>query len=627
MQYQTIVGKMNEYLLNASAGLAKWLDKYLPQGSDRWEKFVLSKLSDTQRNFVFQHGRTKLEELDLSALLRIADRNFYVISQKYFLNYSEKDCLEKMFGVRNRWAHISTEPIQHSQIISDLETIKFFFGQIEIDRQLVNEFLLFVNAIKNEGITNEPVSVEKTKIVLKQKIDTPKEITVNSIIHLTSDPAKRGMVQSVSKIGDTKKYQVFIDGAVKTYYTGQIELEIQAQNRENTNIDDLLRTLSARQINPPSSNSLYSLNSSRIDFVPYQFRPVLKLIKSETPRLLIADSVGVGKTIEAGLILKELQARTPLETVIIICPKPLVAERKWEREMKEKFGEEFIPADSGTLRQIIKDYIRDGVWNDRYRRLIIPYSILTDELLNGTKDRNSHPGLINMNPAPSFDMLIVDEAHHIKNSQTQAHKVVKYFCEHTNSALFLTATPIQLGNQDLFTLLNLLFPDDVIDWASFDAMAQPNEHINKAVRLLRNGTGYEAEALDALKDAVNTEWGRNVIAPNPVFSKAIASLSNTSISREQRVGIINEIESLHSFSRMINRTRRQDIEDFCERRAYTIQSEFTPEQQKLHDELLEFERTVLSELHGNMSARFLMSTICRQASSCLFGLVPLSGNW
>ena len=84
--------------------------------------------------------------------------------------------------------------------------------------------------------------------------------------------------------------------------------------------------LTAYQINNPSSQNLYSLNSARIDFVPYQFRPALKMIHADEPRILIADSVGVGKTIEAGLIIKELEARSDLERVLVICPKPLVAE-------------------------------------------------------------------------------------------------------------------------------------------------------------------------------------------------------------------------------------------------------------------------------------------------------------
>jgi ERCC4-related helicase len=450
-----------------------------------------------------------------------------------------------------------------------------------------------------------------------------KEIKVNDIVRLTSNPKIKGAVVSFSDIGGAKQYHVFVDGVIKTFFAGQIERDDSPQNTDKIDIDDLLRTLTARQILSPSSNSLYSLHASRIDFVPYQFYPVLKLIKSETPRLLIADSVGIGKTIEAGLILKELQFRKPLDIVIIICPKPLVAERKWELEMKNKFGEEFTPADTGLLHNIIADYIRDGEWPDSYKRLIIPYSILTEKLLNGVSGKKMGACFEGMDlPLSFFDMVIVDEAHHIRNSYTQTHKVVRFFCEHANAVIFLTATPVQNKNEDLYTLLNLLFPDVVIDYASFAAMAEPNEHINNAVKLLRAGNGREAEALDALEKAVAVEWGQNTIAKNPVYKKTVKLLSNNDISKEQRIRLINDVESLHSFSHMINRTRRQDIEDFCIRRATTLLSEFTEKQKELHDELLQFESEVFQLLHPNIPVKFLICTISRQASSCLFGLAP-----
>ncbi len=95
--------------------------------------------------------------------------------------------------------------------------------------------------------------------------------------------------------------------------------------------------------------------------MPYQFRPVLKLIHSDRPRILIADSVGVGKTIEAGLIMRELQVRNSAEKVLIICPKPLVTERKWEQEMK-RFDEDFVPMDGKALKYCMNECRRDGVW-------------------------------------------------------------------------------------------------------------------------------------------------------------------------------------------------------------------------------------------------------------------------
>lgn len=73
---------------------------------------------------------------------------------------------------------------------------------------------------------------------------------------------------------------------------------------------------------------------------------------------------------------------------------------------------------------------------------------------------------------------------------------------------------------------------------------------------------------------------------------------------------------------MINRTRRRDIQDFCVRRSHAISTEFTEYQKRLHDELLSFEKEALAVLHDPQSVAFMMSTIKRQAASCIFGLAP-----
>ena len=92
--------------------------------------------------------------------------------------------------------------------------------------------------------------------------------------------------------------------------------------------------------------------------------------------------------------------------------------------------------------------------------------------------------------------------------------------------------------------------------------------------------------------------------------------------REERIRLISDIESLHSFATMLSRTRRRDIQDFCVRRTHTVSVEFTGYQQILYDELLNFESEVLSTLHDTDNVRFMMSTITRQAASCVFGLAP-----
>ena len=625
MNYQTLIGQITEYMHLSTSELSKWLGRVLPAalGNDWWKAGVLGKLSYNQQEIVSANNIKTLAELDLSALLRVTDKNWYSIQGRYFLNNSDRVIIQRMFGVRNNWAHAPTMPPDTNVIVSDLKTLEDFLGFVEVGREKLWEFGRLLNDVKSNGLT-DVVPAPKVKSVITPDpapVTSETEISANSIVHLVSDRNTKGMVVGIDKVGATLRYKVFIDGKVREFFEGQIELEKLTDALNFSSIAEIQRILTAYQIRKPSADSLYSLNAARIDFVPYQFRPALKLIKSDTPRLLIADSVGVGKTIEAGLLIKEMQARASLDMILIICPKPLVAERKWEIEMK-RFDEDFTAVDGSLLRHIIQEVDRDGEWPDKYKRLIIPYSLLTEDLLIGKSKRGSGiPGLYDLDPIPFFDMVIVDEAHHVRNISTQKHKAVRFFCENANAAVFLTATPLQLGNDDLFTLLNLLHPDTVIDRATFSAMAEPNGYINQAARNLRVAN-HEPEALKALCSATATDWGLNVIAPNPVYQQTVKALSNGEISREQRVKLINDVESLHSFSNMITRTRRQDIEDFCVRRAYTLQSLFTDRQRELHDELLDFQSAVLSIKHPTISLKFLMCTIRRQAASCIFGLAP-----
>ena len=623
MKYQVLLGKYSEYLLSSTVELAKWLESLLPiiEKDNWWKICVLEKLSYHQRQIVEESDLNDLKDLDLSALLRIAEKNWYTLQQKYYLKQSERETLKNMFTVRNNWAHFSTDMPTQESINKDLETLIEFLSFLGTDESAVTDAKETLQLVRTKGIEELATAGIEKKEEPERVATPPSGVSNNKLVHLKSDPGVKGVVMGIKAIGTTKQYEVFINGEIKRFFEDQIEAEIQNKEPLLSGSDDIQRTITAWQINKPSSESLYSLNAARIEFVPYQFRPALKIIKSDTPRLLIADSVGVGKTIEAGLILKEMQARMPLDNVLIICPRPLVAERKWENEMK-RFDEEFVSVDGNELRNIIKDANRDGEWPERYRRLILPYSLLTSDLLEGQKEKfKKATGLNELDPAPFFDLVIVDEAHHVRNSDTQAHKVVRYFCEHANAAVFLTATPVQMGNTDLFTLLNLLFPEVVIDEPTFEAMSEPNPHINSALRNLRI-EGKEPDVLSSLDQAASTEWGHTFIAESPLYKKIKELLSDGGITREQRVKMISDVETLHSFSHMINRTRRQDIEDFCVRRVDTIESEFTPYQRELHDSLLQFEATVLRIMHGNMPVKFLMNMISRQASSCVFGLAP-----
>ena len=382
--------------------------------------------------------------------------------------------------------------------------------------------------------------------------------------------------------------------------------------------------MSATEIREPNNSSLFSLNSGNITYIPYQYRPVLKFIKSDEPRILIADSVGVGKTIEAELILKELEARKDVESVAIICPKPLISEKKWEDELK-RFGEEFVPLTGKDLRFCIEETDMNGEWPSRFKRCIIPYSLFDDELLTGTKKNTNtkHKGLLTLDPPPRFDLVIVDEAHHIKNPATSRNKVVNYFVQNSTAVVFLTATPLELGSDDLFVLLNSLRPDLFIDRQTFKKMLEPNQYINKAASVIRHkDLNWQKEAFSLLQDAENTQWGLSAFKDNPEYDDLKARLKNPEITEESRVRLITEIEQLNTFSTIINRTRRRDIGNFTLRKPKTVEVDFTEEQLAFYTDLLETEKEIMQLIHGPNVA-FMMNMIERQCASCIFGMVPL----
>ncbi len=610
--------------------LRDYLDEHLPKlGENWWRERVINELSVQQARRVDETGIDSLAGLDLAALLRVLLKNQFELSWKIEIGSSLKGTLKKVQEIRNRWAHPTEESPTWQEARKDLEAIYDLARVLDAPDTLLKKIQRKRNSLEQEKLDSTEVVQSETGETLVEN-DEAQTFQVGQIVSLHSDPTKTGAIVSILEAEPENRYSVFIDDAVREFFESQLvnQQTVDASPGEaRISIERFSAAMSAFQINAPSQANLYSLNSARIDFVPYQFRPVLKFIKSDRPRLLIADSVGVGKTIEAGLIMKELQARQDLESVLIICPRPLVTERKWLNEMK-RFDEDFVQLDSRTLRHCINEAELEGVWPEQFRKAIVPYSILDETMLAGGRLRGRNvKGITELDPPPQFDLLIVDEAHQIRNPETLRHQAVRFFTDSSNAALFLTATPIQLGSEDLFVLLNTLRPDFVIDRNVFDQMAAPNQHINEAIEFIRaaepHWPGKVIEALDAAK---STDWGQRSLQSDPVCTNLIKHLADlntpNSADAKERVSAMRSLEELHTFSSLLNRTRRRDIGEFTVRTPQTISIEMTESQRELHDSLLHCQAQILSYLRPGTSVSFMMSTLRRQAASCLYGLAP-----
>ncbi len=618
---------LNNLLLKVTVSLVAYLEKVLPPlFDDWWKQAVLNSLSFQQKQRIEQRKISSLSAMDLAALLRVLDQNWYQISTSLDLASEARHFVKEMQTVRNRWAHAGSEGFPLEDVYRDMDTLQRFAALIGADEILLQE----VRAAKTDLLAKEMPSFSKSEIpdpVSSQ--DTKKkgvEFEPGQIVCVKSNPTIRGAVISVLPGREENRFKVFVSGETKTYYASQLQAEdLQDDYADSVPCEQFHAYLTALQIRYPGLSTLYSLNAARVDFIPYQFRPVLRFIRSDRPRLLIADGVGVGKTIEAGLILRELQARRDIRSVLIICPRPLVTERKWQNEMK-RFEERFTHLEGETLRYCINEMDLDGVWPEQHQRVIVPYSLFDEALIYGSKldnKRKRKKGLLDLDPPPRFDLVIVDEAHHIRNQDTFSHKAVRFFCDHAEAVVFLTATPIQLGSHDLFVLLNTLRPDLIIDQKSFEHMAEPNPFINQAVSIVRSQEPeWPDQTVEALDQAAATAWGQAILRHNPDFTRIRSRLAEGNVTNEERVQAITDIESMHTFAGIINRTRRRDIGEFTIRKPETVIVEFSPAQQRLHDEILQVQAEIFSKLHDNINVKFMMTTIRRQAASCLYGLAP-----
>ena len=636
---------MNNLLQIFTSELRNLLNEWLPQLScDWWERHVLDVLTHQQQERAKQSRIVDLSGLDLAALLRVLDQNWFELSPRFNWPKEGRNWLKEAQTIRNRWAHAPSGDADPHDAYRDADTMERLAKMLIVGEAAQTQITLYKQQ-QLARLSPQPASILSSPPVITPILETPSapaateaailppaaiiqhDFSPGQLVRLKSNRDKIFPILSVlPNSGVELRYQVFEDNKLTNYYESQLESipEIQDE-RTPIQLAEFDARLTSLLLSSPSSGNLNSLHSGRVRFVPYQYRPVLKLLRADRPRLLIADDVGVGKTIEAGLILKELQARSEIKSVLIICPKPLVAEGKWRSEMK-RFGEEFTHLDGDTLRYCLHETDLDGEWPRQHNRTILPFSLFDDTLLNGKPHKRGKKtkGLLNLDPPPRFDLVIVDEAHHIRNANTWLHQGVKFFCDHAEAVVFMTATPIQMGNQDLFTLLNVLRPDLVIDKPSFEFMAEPNPHIHAAANHLRSAAAdSQQQAVAELKAAAGTF----AFIETPDFQRVLDTLVEPEISPTTRVALIREIERFSTFDSLINRTRRRDIGNFTTRKPETVSVPFTDAQRVFHDQLIDTAARIFAQNHGRTAVLFMLSTLRRQAASCLYALAPFIDQW
>ena len=385
-------------------------------------------------------------------------------------------------------------------------------------------------------------------------------------VRYTADPSAAGWVISV--IGENAR--VFIGGTDRLVPLRELEL---AAALTELPADEFRIAFTRRRLEHPVTDQFLSYKASKTRLLYHQFLPVKKMLESPDQRLLIADAVGIGKTIEAGLIWAELESRAAhgLENVWVVCPKSLVG--KWRDEMLQRFDLRLETLSPEGLRQALVQLERDGVLSPRFARCVVNLELLRLETYAQRLRQSSI----------AWDLAIFDEAHHLRNTDTLSHALANFICERSQAAVFLTATPLQTSLQDIVHLMTALGVDVAEDPDLLEEQMHWDMRLNDWIRLVkRQPPDWQRDADRSLRELA-ASGGRE--RPGWAAFQQLVAQSDLD-DRSQRTIVIDAARDLQALDPYMTRTLRADVdEDRPTREAITRIVQFTPEEKAFYDEV------------------------------------------
>lgn len=338
-------------------------------------------------------------------------------------------------------------------------------------------------------------------------------------------------------------------------------------------------------------DELAGLSNARIEPAFHQVMVALQVLSKTRPRMILADEVGLGKTIEAGMILKELRARQMIERVLIVVPPSL--QWQWRQELMSKFNEDFEVLDG----PIIKSQVRRGEnpWL-RYDNVICSMN---------TARREDYADQI---VEAGWDMVIFDEAHKVRRSRPSANRVFTTLAyrladelkESVSGLLLLTATPMQLHPFELYSLIELVEPGL---FESFEKYEMRRRELPLLAEVIRNL--QEWEMTDPGEQDRTKERLRGILP---------GRLDRDLDNKEDREATMNRISPL---ARTLIRNRKAEVGGFTERRPELVPVDLTAEEIEVYEDVSNYIRDGydLAQREDRRALGFVMVSYQKMLSS------------
>ncbi|MGL4578924.1 MAG: RNA polymerase-associated protein RapA [Shewanella xiamenensis] len=297
--------------------------------------------------------------------------------------------------------------------------------------------------------------------------------------------------------------------------------------------------------NQLATSDLLGLQGPRVGLIPHQMWIAHEVGRRYAPRVLLADEVGLGKTIEAGLIIHQQLLTGRAERVLIIVPDTL--RHQWLVEMLRRFNLRFSVFDEDRCVEAFADHD-----NPFYTEQLVICSL---ELLRKKKR-------LDQALDADWDLLVVDEAHHLEwteDAPSRAYQVVEALSEVVPGVLLLTATPDQLGHESHFARLRLLDPDRFYDYDAF--LAEENSY--KDVAVAAEALAGDGKLSDAAINSLTELLSEKDIAPSIRLIQA--EDIDSELQQAARSELLQELLDRHGTGRVLYRNSRASVKGFPKR--------------------------------------------------------------
>lgn len=301
--------------------------------------------------------------------------------------------------------------------------------------------------------------------------------------------------------------------------------------------------------NKLATSDLLGLQGPRVGLIPHQMWIAHEVGRRFAPRVLLADEVGLGKTIEAGLIIHQQLLTGRAERILVIVPDTL--RHQWLVEMLRRFNLKFSVFDEDRCIEAYAD-------NDNpfYTEQLVICSL---ELLRKKKR-------LEQAIDADWDLMIVDEAHHLEwteDAPSRAYRIVEALSEAVPGVLLLTATPDQLGHQSHFARLRLLDPDRFYDYDAFLEEEKSYQDVASAAEALASGDPLTSDAVAQLTSLLSE---KNIGATLELIQASDADVDQQQAARDE---LLQDLLDRHGTGRVLYRNSRASVKGFPTRILHT----------------------------------------------------------